>query len=127
VVAATLIATLMMPPLIDGEFDYSKQNPEPDALTIRSSQGWESLIQIYFEPDDWEWARRVMSCESGGNPKAVNPSSGASGLFQHIPKYWPERSSKAGWAGSPILDASANVAVAAWLFYEAGPSHWVCK
>ena len=34
---------------------------------------------------------RVMWCESRGDPDAVNAESGASGLMQHIPRYWDER------------------------------------
>ena len=87
----------------------------------------ESLIHTYFQPQDWEWALRVSYCESHWDATAKNPTSSASGLFQHLARYWDGRSATAGWAGASIWDAEANTAVAAWLYYEGGPSHWVCK
>ena len=88
---------------------------------------WRSLVEKYFRPKDVEWALGVMSCESGGNPNAKNAHSSASGLFQHLARYWPERSVKAGWGGASIWDPEANIAVAAWLLDKAGKGSWVCK
>lgn len=90
------------------------------------------LIEMYFYPEDLEWARRIMMCESSNRPDAKNPQSSASGLFQHLPKFWEERTAKANEAGytngGDIFDPRDNVAVAAWLFYEGGGKrHWECK
>lgn len=88
---------------------------------------WRPLVARYFPPADVETAMRVLNCETGGtgNPNSYNGRSGASGLFQHLPKYWASRSAKAGWAGASIMDPEANVAVAAWLA-EDGWFHWTC-
>lgn len=96
---------------------------EPSASVER----WRGLVEKYFKPRDVQWAMRVMECESRGDPNAKNPHSSASGLFQHLGSYWPERSTKAGWAGADIFDPEANIAVAAWLLDWGGRSHWVCK
>lgn len=37
------------------------------------------------ESPDWD---PIIACESGGNPRAQNPSSSASGLFQFIDSTW---------------------------------------
>lgn len=87
----------------------------------------ETLIQTYFLEPDWDWARRVSYCESGWDANAKNPYSSASGLFQHLASYWEQRSAWAGWGEADIFDPEANVAVAAWLYYDGGPGHWVCK
>jgi hypothetical protein len=87
--------------------------------------GWLSLVEAYFAPADISRALWVIHCESSGDPTAVHPSSGASGLFQHLPKFWDDRSSKAGRSGDSIMDPDANVAVAAWLVYSGGGwRHW---
>jgi hypothetical protein len=65
--------------------------------------------------DEVEYALMILNAESTGVPTAVNPRSRASGLFQHLPRYWEERSRAAGWAGADIFDPEANIAVAAWL------------
>lgn len=84
-----------------------------------------ALVGAYFQPEDVERAVLIVWCESRYDASAVNPSSGASGLFQHIPRFWSERSQKAGWAGADIFDPGANTAVAAWLRYSSGNwKHW---
>lgn len=90
---------------------------------------WRSLVARYFPGDRVEQALWVIGCESGGNPEAVNPFSGASGLFQHLPEYWPERATAAGFAGRSIFDPEANIGTAAYLFgtRDTPWQDWVCK
>lgn len=93
-------------------------------------EGWRPLVEHFFAPADVDRALRIMACESKGDPNARNPYSGASGLFQHMPRYWSQRSSSAGYGGQSIFDPVANVAVAAWLVYDypgGGWGHWVCR
>lgn len=85
---------------------------------------WRPLVAQYFP--DVDKALAVMWCESRGDPSATNLSSGAAGLFQHLPKYWQDRSAAAGWAGADIYDPEANVAVAGWLRRTGGWGHWAC-
>lgn len=99
--------------------------PEPVGNTL----GY--FVDEYFLPEDRSWALRVAFCESSARPgdttsTAHHSSSGASGWFQHLPKFWVERSSKAGVAGSGIMEPEVNVLVAAWLLYETpqGKGHW---
>jgi len=87
------------------------------------------LIDRYFLPADRAWAQRVAFCESSGQIHDTESGSVSSALaigwFQHLAKYWEERSVKAGVPGANPFDTEANVAVAAWLFYEGGgPRHW---
>lgn len=130
--------TALTPQLLSEWREFRLRHPSPIYLppeksppSTRSYGGtveeWSFLISKYFQPGDVPWAMRVMACESGGDPNAKNPTSTASGLFQHLASYWDGRSVAAGWGGADIFDPEANVAVAAWLFYTGGPSHWVCK
>lgn len=101
----------------------------PDWPTQPGPEGWRPLVDEYF-PHEVDRAMRVLACESNGNPRARNPRSGASGLFQHMPGSWAERAAGAGFPGASIFDPEANVAAAAWLVYDArggGWHHWVCK
>ncbi|NNC93178.1 MAG: hypothetical protein HKN80_11885, partial [Acidimicrobiia bacterium] len=45
-----------------------------------------ALVSAYFRPHDVEQAVLVAWCESRYDANATNPSSGAAGLFQHIPR-----------------------------------------
>ena len=99
--------------------------PEPKRQTLGQ------LVDQFFDEPDRPWALRVAFCESSAQPgdvssDAVHSSSRASGWFQHLPKFWDERSEAAGFAGVDILDPVANVGVAAWLLYETsqGSGHW---
>lgn len=86
---------------------------------------WRPLVATYFAPEDVSRALSVISCESSGDPNAKNPTSSARGLFQHLGRFWPERSVKAGVPGADIFDPVANTIVASWLVYEGGGwSHW---
>lgn len=101
----------------------------PDASTpgtISSSNGWLSEVEVraivssYFEPEDVNRAIRVAWCESRFNPNAVDARTGGIGLFKHLPRYWEERASNAGFAGVDPTDPQASAAAAAWEVYEGG-------
>lgn len=84
-----------------------------------------ALVSAYFAPADVERAVLVSWCESRYDANATNPSSGAAGLFQHIPRFWTDRSAAAGVGGADIYDPTSNTAVAAWLLYSNGGwKHW---
>lgn len=92
---------------------------------------WRPLVEQYWSAagygDEVEYALMILYAESAGNPDAQHPGSKASGLFQHLPKYWAERSTAAGWGGASIWDPEANIAVAAWLRatnQRHGWQHW---
>jgi len=111
------------------ELEVKPKPPEAKRQYVvpASVEHWSGLVSQYFDPADVAHALSVIDCESiGGDPNAVNPSSSASGLFQHLPKFWAERSAQAGWSGADIFDPEANVAVAAWLAYNTkqGWGHW---
>jgi LysM repeat protein len=63
----------------------------------------------------------VISRESGGNPRAVNPSSGAGGIFQFLPSTWHGL----GYSGLPE-NASVQTQFEAFakLYAQAGASPW---
>ncbi len=109
---------------------HSHQSPVARTYSSGVEQ-WRSLVTTYFRTGDVDRALRIMQCESGGDPNIMhdfsNPAS-ASGLMQHLGKYWATRSAAAGWAGASIFDPTANVAVAAWLRDQRGGwNHWVCR
>jgi len=101
------------------------KSPEPPQFTLGQ------LVDYFFEPQDRAWAMRVAFCESSGQPGDITSDarhhrSGASGWFQHLPKFWEERSEAAGIPDVDIMDPIANVLVASWLLYETpqGTGHW---
>ncbi len=89
---------------------------------------WRPLVVEYFPPEDVELAMAVIACESSGDSKAVNPKSGATGLFHHLPGYWSVRSYYAGVPGASIRNPEASTAVAVWLAYNTPNTwnHWSC-
>ena len=86
---------------------------------------WRQLVAGY----DWDvdTALAVITCESRGDPGAVNRFSGASGLFQLL-----------GWSGlarrlfgsGDVFDPGVNAGTAAWLWRDSGGSfrwHWAAS
>jgi hypothetical protein len=94
---------------------------------------WRPLVAAHFPADLVDQALSVMDCESFGDPSITNSHSGAAGLYQHMPRYWPSRSAAAGFPGASIYDGEANIAAGAWLVdrsMDAGLDpwfHWTCK
>lgn len=87
------------------------------------------LVERFFRPEDQAWAMKVAFCESSARASDTGSTQVshalAVGWFQHLAKYWLERSASAGWEHHDIFNGEANVAVAAWLFYEGGGArHW---
>jgi LysM repeat protein len=67
----------------------------------------------------------VISRESGGNPRAVNPSSGAGGLYQFLPSTWASLGFASAYpGGAQTAPVSVQRAAFAKLYAEAGPSPW---
>ena len=87
-----------------------------------------ALINKYFLPEDKELALKIAFCESSGRSWDIGSTevshAFAVGWFQHLAKYWPDRSEKAGWGEYHPFHGEANVAVASWLFYSSGVHHW---
>ncbi|MGH2491476.1 MAG: G5 domain-containing protein [Candidatus Limnocylindria bacterium] len=70
---------------------------------------------------------RVAWCESRYNPLAYNTSSGASGLFQFMPRTWAANSVRAGYGGASVFDAVASANTAAFMFSIGQAGQWSCK
>ncbi len=72
-------------------------------------------------------ALTIMWCESRGVPFAVNPSSSTTGLFQHRPAFWPDRTARVRThaesggvfpTNATPYNAAHNIEVAALLILE---------
>jgi hypothetical protein len=110
---------------IDVATGEDESNAAPGTIASPAS-GWLSqvevraLVSLYFTEEDVNQAVRVAWCESRFDPEAVDLETGATGLFKHLPRYWPERTANAGFAGADPTDPEASVAAAAWEVYEGG-------
>jgi hypothetical protein len=115
------------------QWEWALENPHIEA-SLRRNWHYEEpptlrdLVKAYFLPQDYDWAFAVAFCESSAHPDdtynyAVS-SANAMGAFQHLHKYWNVRRLKAGMEGWDIFSLEANTAVASWLYYTHGESHW---
>jgi hypothetical protein len=67
----------------------------------------------------------VIARESGGNPQAVNASSGAGGLFQFLPSTWAGLGYGSAYpGGAQTAPASVQEAAFGKLYAQAGTSPW---
>jgi soluble lytic murein transglycosylase-like protein len=80
---------------------------------------WRGLVEAYFGGEA-NHALAIVACESGGNTYAVNPSSGAAGLFQVMPFWWDHY-------GGDRFDPETNTRVAKAIRDAQGWGAWSCN
>ena len=103
---------------------------QPASSPSTSALGREAVIELVrgefasLGSGTVELALCVAERESGFDPLAVNPTTGAAGLFQFLPSTWETLRELAGWTGASVFDARANVAVSAWTVARYGWHPW---
>lgn len=104
----------------------SPSTSEATGTIASPASGWLSEVEVrllvteYFEPADVNHAVRIAWCESRFDPNAVDLRTGGVGLFNHLPRYWEERATNAGFPGADATNAAASTAAAAWEVYNGG-------
>lgn len=96
---------------------------EPTYRGYDAVERWRPLVDQY----DWETntALAVILCESRGNPEAVNPTSGAAGLFQLLG--WDRFAARLFGRWVSLFDPAVNARVAYALYVDSGERfgfHW---
>lgn len=105
--------------------------PRPEAVTPEAYRVASTIEQIVrlaareFGLPEQKFVD-VVWCESKFNPEAKNPSSGALGLGQHLPEYWPSRARAVYGPDvqTPWNDPVVNARVTGWLWRTGGSGHW---
>jgi hypothetical protein len=102
--------------------------PDPPAPTLAPPRRVViALVRDRFAPlgeETTDVALCVAERESNFDPLAVNPATGAAGVFQFIPSTWASLSALAGRGGASVFDARSNVVVAAWTLAHYGWHPW---
>jgi hypothetical protein len=123
------------PPIVWAPAAVEQADRNQEALAAEAAQAaqpppqpptMQDIIRAAFQPlgdSSVDWAEKIAFCESTYNPNAVNPSSGAAGLFQFLPSTW----AGTPFASSSPFDPQANASAAAWLLQTYGPSQWECQ
>jgi len=65
----------------------------------------------------------IVMCESGGNYRALNPSSGAGGAYQILPSTWRAYGGQGAPHDAPKAEQDR---IAGEIWADAGPSAWSC-
>ncbi|MGH8951184.1 MAG: hypothetical protein ACRDX9_07150 [Acidimicrobiia bacterium] len=124
--AAVVVAedTVSASPEDEAEAEGAADDSSVSGTMASSTSGWLSevevraLVSLYFEPADVNRAVRIAWCESRFDPNATDVRTGGVGLFNHLPRYWAERATNAGFPGVAATDAEASTAAAAWEVYN---------
>ncbi|MFZ0627388.1 MAG: lytic transglycosylase domain-containing protein [Acidimicrobiia bacterium] len=96
----------------DASPEYRGMGSDPDE--------WRPLVAVYFDPAEVERAVCLMARESGGNPEAVNGSTGATGLMQVMP-FW---AGHYGYTVGDLVNPSINLWIASQIRDKQGWSAW---
>ncbi len=109
--------------------DYLAEPGSTPAPDSGNSSNQEIIDLIYAAADRWGQPRadmlRVARCESNLNPRAVNSSSGASGLFQFMPSTFAGTPN--GKRGENIFNAYSSADAAGWMWANGMRNHWACQ
>ena len=81
---------------------------------------WRPLVAVYFSGPDIDRVLCLMGHESGGNPNAENPRSGAAGLMQVLPS-WAD---VFGYEVADLFDPAVNLWISAELAEAHGWASW---
>jgi soluble lytic murein transglycosylase-like protein len=95
------------------------------AAAVAAVEQWRPALDAYAWPVDT--ALRVIACESLGDPDAVNPSSGASGLFQVMPYLHQWRVWRLFGEWRSLRDPWVNIAIAFELWEIGGWAPWTAS
>ena len=78
----------------------------------------------YHIPGGASHALYIADRESHFQPHAYNAYSGAEGIYQHLARYWPSRSTTFGFHGWSAFNARANIIVAMRMVKRGGWGPW---
>ena len=81
---------------------------------------WRVLVDVYFNADDVDRVICLMEKESGGNPNALNRSSGAAGLMQVMPSW----AGVFGYTPDDLFDPIVNLWIASQIREQQGWGAW---
>lgn len=99
----------------------------PATHTAVLSGSWETIVRALTDAGSASCAIEIFTRESGGNPHAENPSSGAYGIPQALPGS-KMASAGADWADNPVtqirwgldyMTATYGSACGAWAYWQA--------
>lgn len=117
--------------LVERELERRRQEAAAAAASAQRAQAARATSTPVHatEPGFSAWLNdsftiHVYMCESGGNPKAYNPSSGTSGKWQFMPGTWR---SVTGLSGNASDYSESTQDWAAYRLYrQSGWSPWSC-
>ena len=108
----------------------SARNQEQSALaqlhssiTQLESQIGRNAVSQLFGNGNWAIPAYIVMCESGGNYRAVNPSSGAGGAYQIMPATWRAHGGQGLPQDAPPAEQDR---IAALIWKDSGPGAWSC-
>ncbi len=139
------VTTTTAPPNTTTTTTTTTDTPDPATTTTTTvsewppmpisdrTMAWRPALEAHFAPDLVLDALVIIQCESLGDASAVNPYSGAAGLFQFMPGTWAVASVQSGVGEASVLDGEANIIAASWLaeYYRARTGDpwrpWSCR
>jgi hypothetical protein len=123
-IAAAIFMTLIVAGPAHGLTGPIKTNP------VDTPEEWSILVGRWFGEGEHDQAMSILSCESGFDPTADNPTSTAQGGWQFLKSTWGWATIESGYELDPYPDGpndpEQSTRLAAWLQDEYGWLQWQC-
>jgi len=123
-IAIAIFFTMLITTPAHGLTGPIKTNP------VDTPEEWSILVGRWFDDGEHDQAMSILSCESGFDPTADNPTSSAQGGWQFLKSTWGWATAQSGYELDPYPagpnDPEQSTRLAAWLQDTYGWSQWSC-
>jgi peptidoglycan hydrolase CwlO-like protein len=112
-----------------GEVDAAREGTQSELAEVEAAideleqEQLEQSSGPAYEGGPYAIPTYIVMCESGGNYRAYNPSSGAGGAYQIIPSTWRAYGGEGLAHQAPKAEQDR---IAAMIWRDSGPSAWAC-
>lgn len=119
-VSKTLTSTKILESSVTERIKQGALNPVSAKCAVYKDWVVDASIKNKIDPNALFYR---MIRESNCNPNS-QASAGYQGLFQYEPNLWPTISAKAGFSGSSVWEAKAQIYTTAWAWANGHRSRW---
>ena len=103
--------------------------PQPEPISAKYTPNLEAQVAIYILTDNQRaWLRKLIQCESSGNPKAINPKdrdlTPSYGLLQFKPETFYGFAKQYGIEVTDVMDPDQQIEIVSSMIIDSKNINW---